>query len=117
MLLLIFKVGEGSAAEDDDGSFGVLVSRENDKVTGVSFKGLFMRTAAKREVCVFATYGNSLKTWAEAGILDRELKLYEKYAERGLKVNFISYGGSEDLELAKPYIQRPLKEILDGMYK
>jgi glycosyltransferase involved in cell wall biosynthesis len=48
-------------------------------------------------VCLFFTYGMSLKKWDEAGILNRETELYRKLVQRGAKVAFFTYGGKEEL--------------------
>ncbi|MEM4326173.1 MAG: glycosyltransferase family 4 protein [Candidatus Pacearchaeota archaeon] len=45
---------------------------------------------------LFFTYGVSLRTWAETGILDREIILYKKLIEKGLKISFITYGDESD---------------------
>ena len=45
---------------------------------------------------VFLTYGNSLHSWEEAGILNRELAIYQKYCTEGHSVTLISYGNSSD---------------------
>jgi glycosyltransferase involved in cell wall biosynthesis len=48
---------------------------------------------------LFFSTGVSLQTWAQVGMLDRELALYRKYVEHGWKVSVVTYGGKEDLEL------------------
>jgi len=45
---------------------------------------------------VFFTYGNSLSTWAEAGLMGRELLLYKKMIKQGCKVTFVTYGDAGD---------------------
>jgi len=52
---------------------------------------------------LFMTYGMSLAKWAENGSIHRELALYEHLNEHGLTVGIVSYGGKEDLEIAKAY--------------
>ncbi|MEW6068414.1 MAG: glycosyltransferase family 4 protein [Nitrospirota bacterium] len=47
---------------------------------------------------LFFTYGVSIKTWDEAGLLDREIILYKKLIENGLKVAFITYGDESDYQ-------------------
>ncbi|WP_115939118.1 glycosyltransferase family 4 protein [Aestuariispira insulae] len=55
------------------------------------------------ELVLFLTYGSSLKSWKDAGILERELALYHEHAQAGWKVRIVSYGGPEDLEIAKSF--------------
>ena len=45
---------------------------------------------------VFFTYGNSLHTWAETGLMGRELLLYKKMIKQGHKVTFFTYGDGSD---------------------
>ena len=48
-------------------------------------------------VILFFTYGVSLKSWAESGLLQREIKLYQELIKRyGIQVQFITYGDSRD---------------------
>ncbi len=47
---------------------------------------------------VFFTYGNCLKTWADAGLLSRELLLYKKMAARGNRVTLLTYGTNRDYQ-------------------
>jgi glycosyltransferase involved in cell wall biosynthesis len=43
------------------------------------------------------TYGASLKTWEESGLLQREIQLYQKLIEQyGVEVNFFTYGDAND---------------------
>lgn len=46
---------------------------------------------------LFFTGSVGLKTWAEVGNLDREIVIYNKLTEHLNSVNFISYGGKEDI--------------------
>lgn len=46
---------------------------------------------------VFMTYGNSLQTWADTGLIGRELLLYKKMVNAGNRVTLITYGDEEDL--------------------
>lgn len=41
---------------------------------------------------LFFTYNTSLKTWERVGMLDREIALYRRYVNMGIKVSFITYG-------------------------
>jgi len=53
-------------------------------------------------VIIFFTYGVSLKTWAESGLLQREIRLYEELILRyGIQVQFITYGDSNDRQWEK----------------
>ncbi len=47
---------------------------------------------------LFFTRGVSLRIWREAGILDRELALYRRLMDRGVLVDFITWGDAGDLE-------------------
>ncbi len=52
-------------------------------------------------LALFFTQGVSLKTWSTVGMLDRELALYRKLQERGVGIDFVTYGGKEDLALGQ----------------
>ncbi|MDP8306118.1 MAG: glycosyltransferase family 4 protein [Candidatus Chlorobium antarcticum] len=41
---------------------------------------------------LFFTHKTSLKDWNRVGMLDREVALYRKYQENGVKVSFITFG-------------------------
>lgn len=41
---------------------------------------------------LFFTHRASLKTWDSVGMFDREVAIYRKYIEKGVKVSFITYG-------------------------
>jgi len=47
-------------------------------------------------IILFFTFNISLKTWAETGLLDREIQLYKRLVEKGINVTFITYGDHED---------------------
>lgn len=47
-------------------------------------------------IIVFFSYGNSLLTWADAGILSRELLIYKKMVKNGIRVSFLTYGDEKD---------------------
>ena len=54
------------------------------------------------KITLFFTYGVSLKTWAETGLLQREIKLYQELILRfGMQVQFITYGDATDREWEK----------------
>ena len=50
-------------------------------------------------ILILFTYGMSFKSWENAGILDREIKLYNTISEK-YKINytFLTFGDSEDIE-------------------
>lgn len=50
---------------------------------------------------VFFTKGVSLQTWAQNGSLEREIALYLRLQQNGVKVSFITYGNKKDLNYAK----------------
>lgn len=52
-------------------------------------------------MCLFFTYESSLKGWSESGILDREVSLYKKLVEQGVKIAFFTYGNEDDYEYRK----------------
>ena len=61
-------------------------------------------------VVLFFTYEISLKEWSDSGLLDRELKLYDKLSSKyGLKFTFVTYGNKTDIEIIK---DNPLIEVL-----
>jgi len=41
---------------------------------------------------LFFTNNTSLKNWDRVGMLDREVAIYRKYMEKGVKVSFVTYG-------------------------
>mgnify|MGYP001372608059 CR=1 FL=1 len=48
-------------------------------------------------VIIFFTYGISLKSWKESGLLDREIKLYKFLAKNyDIHFTFVTYGDKED---------------------
>jgi glycosyltransferase involved in cell wall biosynthesis len=61
-----------------------------------------MRTNDGKDQCerlnltVFFSYGISLKHWVESGLVDREVTLYKKLMEKGIRVTFVTYGDEED---------------------
>ncbi|MFC1824169.1 glycosyltransferase family 4 protein [Thermodesulfobacteriota bacterium] len=44
------------------------------------------------------TYDTSLKKWAETGLIEREIKRYQRLGELGVNVTFITYGDKEDFQ-------------------
>lgn len=49
------------------------------------------------KLVLFFTRNYGLKTWAEAGILEREVALYQRLQAQGVQVTFITYGNADDL--------------------
>ena len=47
-------------------------------------------------ITLFFTYDISLKTWAETGLLQREIRLYQELQKLGIVVQFLTYGGQSD---------------------
>lgn len=56
---------------------------------------------ASAHLALFFTRGLSLQTWADTGAFDREVALYRRLEKSGVRVAFITYGGRDDLELAR----------------
>ena len=55
-------------------------------------------------VILIFTYGISLKTWKETGLLKRELKIYEMLNKNyNTEFTFLTFGDSDDLEIVKDY--------------
>lgn len=55
----------------------------------------------KIELAVFFTRDVSLQTWETVGMFEREVALYQRLQKYGINITFVTYGGREDLELAK----------------
>ena len=49
------------------------------------------------KVFVFFTFDVSLKVWSDKGLLERELCLYENYADCGHEIFLLTYGFTDDL--------------------
>lgn len=64
-------------------------------------------------VAVFFTLGNSLDTWRQAGILDRELAIYRRLADRGIRILLVTYGGGNEAALLKG--ERGIRAVGNGM--
>jgi glycosyltransferase involved in cell wall biosynthesis len=50
---------------------------------------------------LFFTRKASLQTWAQNGSLEREIALYLRLQEKGVKISFVTYGSKQDLDYAK----------------
>jgi len=48
------------------------------------------------KLVLFFSYGVSLKTWSDTGLLQRELALYQELTKKGIEVAFITYGDKTD---------------------
>jgi len=47
---------------------------------------------------LFFSRGMSLQTWAEIGVLEREIAVYLALQKNGIQISFITYGGEGDLK-------------------
>ena len=50
------------------------------------------------KITLFFSYGVSLKTWDESGFLSRECSYYRALAEKGIEIQFLTYGDKSDFE-------------------
>jgi glycosyltransferase involved in cell wall biosynthesis len=50
---------------------------------------------------VFFTRGVSLQTWEKNGSLEREIALYLRLQQKGVKISFVTYGNKQDLNYTK----------------
>ncbi len=48
------------------------------------------------KLVLFFSYGVSLRMWADSGLLDREILLYDRLIKLGVNVTFITYGNETD---------------------
>lgn len=53
------------------------------------------------KLCVHFTFGMSLKTWDQVGMLSREILLYKELQKKGVDITFITYGDESDKDYAK----------------
>ena len=52
---------------------------------------------SKTTITLFFTYGVSLKVWAETGLLQREIRIYQELMQRfGIQVQFLTFGDATD---------------------
>src|SRR5262245_44248114 len=77
------------------------------------FAGISMNS--DRHLVVFFTFDVALATWRETGLLSREIGLYTKIAERGWRVTLLTYGGKEDLDIARGLAHIEVVALYDGM--
>jgi glycosyltransferase involved in cell wall biosynthesis len=52
----------------------------------------------EKTLALFFTFGISLKTWHDIGIIEREVKLYNELSKYFKHIYFFTYGGKEDLK-------------------
>lgn len=52
---------------------------------------------------VFFTFGVSLKTWSDTGMLSREMELYDQLQKRGVNVTLVTYGDESDKSYLNQY--------------
>lgn len=52
---------------------------------------------------LFFTWDVSLAEWKRKGLLQRELKLYEALTDEGIEIVLVTWGGAEDLIIAKDF--------------
>ena len=50
---------------------------------------------------LFFTHDTSLRAWERSGMLEREVALYRKYIEKGMRVSFITYGRRDKQRYSK----------------
>lgn len=50
---------------------------------------------------LFFTRGVSLKTWNDVGMFDREVAIYRRLQEHGVRIAFVTYGNTKDLGYAE----------------
>lgn len=63
----------------------------------------------------FMTGGVSLKAWEETGLLNRELELYKRLANKLQRINIVTYGGKEDRYICTDI--KVLSTVWDRNYK
>ncbi len=56
-----------------------------------------MKKLSDTNMALFFTGGVSLKTWADVGNLDREIEIYKRLTNHINRVNFVTYGGKQDI--------------------
>ena len=50
-------------------------------------------------VILFFTYDISLKTWLKTGLLERELRFFNKLIDNGVNLTLVTYGDASDLSI------------------
>jgi len=57
-------------------------------------------TIKNMKILVFFTYGYSIKTWSDSGVLEREFEIYRFIANKfNVKFTFVTFGNNSDIEL------------------
>ena len=52
---------------------------------------------------LFFTWGVSLKTWHDKGLLSREVKLYKHLVDKNIKITFFTWGDEDDIKIAEQH--------------
>lgn len=66
------------------------------------------------KLTLFFTDGVSLQTWDSVGMFDREVAIYKKLQQRGLEIEFVTYGDSGDQKIVK---RLPNVELRSNKFK
>ena len=70
------------------------------------------------KILLFFTYGVSLNRWNGTGLIGREVLYYQELARKhNVKVTFLTYGQSKDVELAKKYIDIDIVPVYNKIRK
>lgn len=64
-------------------------------------------------VLLLFTYGNSLETWENAGILSREIALYQELVNKSVNMKFLTFGTQNDLKFSKKIPKIEIIPVLD----
>jgi len=68
-------------------------------------------------VTLFFSYGVSLKTWDESGFLSREYSYYKDLQEKGVQIQFLTYGDKSDYKFTAILGDIKIVPIYDTMRK
>ncbi len=60
-----------------------------------------MPSLSRTSLVLFFTNNVSLRTWADAGILEREVEIYRRLLPHVGRITFVTYGDSRELQYAK----------------
>ena len=60
------------------------------------------------------TFGNSLSWWYKTGLFNRETSLYKKLSQKGVHINFLTFGDKDDLDHAN--LISPIKVYPTKLY-
>jgi glycosyltransferase involved in cell wall biosynthesis len=61
---------------------------------------------------LFLTRGSSLKVWQEAGLLSREMAIFQRLQSMGVELSVVSYGGKSELDFERQF--RGIKVICNN---